>query len=271
MRTVVGLFETRDQARQAVSALRNAGFMADDISVVMRDRSEAQQMAQDVGAGDATAAGVVGGGLLGGLAGLLVGIGALAIPGIGPLIAAGPLAATLAGGAIGAVTGGLLGALVDAGVPEDEARYYQSGVERGGILLSVRVPDNREREARQILQQSGMQNMDYHRGLWEQNPNYEYDPYKEENADKTLGGSLAGGVAGAAIGTAVAGPIGTVVGGAIGGATGAAAGAAADTAEKQAARQGDSAPDKTVSGSLAGGATGAAIGTAVAGPIGTVV
>ncbi|MCW5852468.1 MAG: hypothetical protein KIT87_20505, partial [Anaerolineae bacterium] len=170
MSTVVGLFETRDQAQQAVQALRNAGIPQDDISLVMRDRREAQATAADIGAGSATAAGLAGGAVLGGLAGWLVGIGALAIPGIGPIVAAGPLAAALTGGAIGAATGGLLGALVDAGVPEEEARTYQSGIERGASLLSVRAPDGREQQVRDMMNRAGMRDLAYHRNLWDRDP-----------------------------------------------------------------------------------------------------
>ncbi len=270
MATVAGLFENRDQAIRAAEALKTAGLRGEDLSIVMRDRREAADVAEAAGAGDATAAGVVGGGILGGLAGWLVGIGALAIPGIGPIVAAGPLVAALTGGAIGAMTGGLLGALVDAGVPEEEAKVYQTGVERGGILMTVSAPEGREAEVRRIMEANGMRDAAYHRDLLANNPNYEYG--QDAGADKTVGGSLAAGAAGAAIGTAVAGPVGTIVGGAIGGAAGAGAGATMDTAEKrQAGEREPHDADETTKGALAGGTTGAVIGTAVAGPVGTAV
>ena len=157
MATIAGLFENRDQAQRAIEALKEAGFRGEDISVAMRDKGDAKDIAGETGAKNATEAGVVGGGLLGGLAGFLVGIGALAIPGIGPIVAAGPLVATLTGAGVGAATGGLIGALVEAGIPEEEARYYQQGVERGNVLVTVNAPSNRENEARRILQQYGMQ------------------------------------------------------------------------------------------------------------------
>ncbi|HEX8203508.1 MAG TPA: general stress protein, partial [Isosphaeraceae bacterium] len=168
MSTVVGLFESRDQAQRAVEALKQTGLRAEDMSIVMRDRTEAADVAEDVGAGSGSgaAAGAVGGGILGGLGGLLVGVGALAIPGIGPIVAAGPLAAALAGAGLGAATGGLLGALTDAGVPEEEAPHYQAGVERGGILLTVNAPDGREDEVRSILSRNGLQDLSYHRSQW---------------------------------------------------------------------------------------------------------
>ncbi len=226
MTTVVGLFENRDRAQRAIEALQRAGFNREDMSIVMRDQREAKALADETGVGGATAAGAVGGGLLGGLGGLLVGLGALAIPGIGPIIAAGPLVAALAGAGVGALTGGLIGALVDAGVPEEEARVYQQGVERGGILLSVNVPNNRESEARRILEQNGMRDAKYHQGLM-QNPNHRYgdtDGDDAQEAATTTGGAVAGGTAGAAIGTAVAGPVGTAVGAAVGGTIGAVTG-----------------------------------------------
>jgi len=248
MGTVVGLFETRDQAQQAVEALTRANFQRENISIVMRDRDEATALADDAGVGGSAAAGAVGGGLLGGIAGLLVGLGALAIPGIGPIIAAGPLVAALTGGAIGAATGGLLGALVDAGVPEEEARVYQTGVERGGILVSVNAPNNREAEARSILQQNGMRDANYHRNLL-QNNNFKYDTRRTDMAkdnkstpDKTVGGTLAGGAAGAAAGMAVGGPVGAAAGAVIGGAAGAAAGSKADYDESYFRNEYNSAP-----------------------------
>jgi len=175
MSTVVGLFETRDQAQRAVEALKQAGFRAEDISVVLRDQGETVALSEAPVEGSGAAAGPVGGGILGGLGGLLVGIGALAIPGIGPIIAAGPLAATLAGMGIGAATGGVLGTLVGAGVPEEEAEHYQTGIERGGILLTVHAPDGREAEVRSILGRNGMQDLGYHRSRWESDPNFRYD------------------------------------------------------------------------------------------------
>ena len=112
--------------------------MADDISILARDRDTAGQLADDTGteAAAGAATGALAGGLLGGVAGWLVGIGALAIPGVGPIIAAGPIAAALGGAALGAAGGGIIGALTGAGVPEDEARYYDEEFRRGGIVVT---------------------------------------------------------------------------------------------------------------------------------------
>ncbi len=257
MGTVVGLFETRDQAVGAVDALKKAGFAADDMSILMRDSGQAADVAVDAGitdsTGDAAATGALGGGLLGGLAGLVLGAGALAIPGIGPIIAAGPIAAMLTGGALGAATGGIIGALTEAGIPEDEATHYQSGVERGGILLSVKAPDGREAEARDVLKRGGLHDLKHHRSKWEKDPKYRYDieahpdlsqttKAKTKKGDTamatektdlkgtagTAGGGTAGALAGAGIGAVVGGPVGAAVGAGIGAVTGAAAGATVD-------------------------------------------
>jgi stress response protein YsnF/uncharacterized membrane protein len=243
MSNVVGLFETREQAQRAVEALKASGYRAEDLSIVMRDPDRAADVAEDtdVDVTSGAAAGVVGGSILGGLGGLLVGIGALAIPGLGPIVAAGPLAATLAGGALGAATGGILGALLDAGLSRDEAEHYQTGVERGGILLMVNAPEGREAEVRSILRRCGLKDLDYHRGRWESDPNFTYDinrsedmtTHRTEDRDKAqvdakAGGAAAGGVAGAAIGAAAGGPVGAGIGAVAGAAAGGLAGAAAD-------------------------------------------
>jgi len=152
----VALFDDRDDAQDAINALRDAGFDASVISVIARDRDVQGRLAEDTGteAGAAAATGAVAGGVLGGLAGWLVGIGALAIPGVGPIVAAGPLAAAIGGMAIGAAGGGIIGALTGAGVPEDEARYYDEGFKRGGILVTVRAP-GRYGEAMSMMREYG--------------------------------------------------------------------------------------------------------------------
>jgi len=177
MGTVVGLCETRDQASRAVEELRAAGLRDEEISLVMRDRRQAEGLADDVDldSENATAAGAVGGGILGALAGLALGAGAIALPGIGPILAMGPIVAGVTGVAIGVTTGGLIGTLIDWGVPEHEAAHYHSGVERGGILLAARVPDDREAEARAALARAGVSGVEEHRRRWEGDPSYRYE------------------------------------------------------------------------------------------------
>ena len=158
--TALGVFDDRDDAQDAINALRDAGFDPSQISVLARDRNTANGLAEDTGseAGTGAATGAIAGGLLGGVAGWLIGIGALAIPGVGPIIAAGPLAAALGGAAIGAAGGGIIGALTGAGVPEDEARYYDEEFRRGGIVVSVTAP-GRYGEASSILHEYGARDM----------------------------------------------------------------------------------------------------------------
>ncbi|MGA7732078.1 MAG: general stress protein, partial [Chloroflexia bacterium] len=226
MGTVVGLFDNTTQAQNAVQQLRNSGINVNDIGVAMRsvDTTGTTEVVDTGVSGAAT--GAMTGGALGGLAGLLVGIGALTIPGIGPVVAAGPLgtalATTLVGAGIGAATGGIIGALVDAGVPEEEARLYSTGVERGGVLVTARVPDGQEQMALSILNDNGARDIRGDSANYS-DPNWRYGRSDgksggghDEGVGSEMGGGLAGAAAGAAIGTAVAGPLGTGVGAVIG-------------------------------------------------------
>src|SRR5215204_3045931 len=133
---VIGVFRDREQARDAIQALKEAGFASDDISVLLPDSGETRALAEDTGthAGTGAATGALTGGLLGGLTGWLLGIGALAIPGVGPFVAAGAIATALTGAAVGAGMGAVAGALVGMGVPEEEASYYESEVKGGRSL-----------------------------------------------------------------------------------------------------------------------------------------
>jgi uncharacterized protein (TIGR02271 family) len=152
----VGVFHEREDARQAIEALKDAGFAPDSISILSPDKQATQSMAEETGthAGSGAATGAVAGGILGGLGGWLVGIGALAIPGIGPFIAAGAFATALGGAAIGAGVGAIAGALVGMGVPKEEAEYYEGEVKSGRTLVTVRA-DGRYDEAQRILRQHG--------------------------------------------------------------------------------------------------------------------
>jgi uncharacterized protein (TIGR02271 family) len=154
--TVVGVFHDRDDAREAIEALKDDGFAADSISILSPDKDETREMAEDTGAhaGSGAATGLVAGGVVGGLAGWLVGIGALAIPGVGPLIAAGAFATALGGAAIGAGVGAIAGALVGMGVPKEEADYYEDEVRSGRTLVTVRA-EGRYDQAQRILRDHG--------------------------------------------------------------------------------------------------------------------
>ena len=141
--TVAGVFNDQSDAQQALNALKAAGFSPDQVSVVAKDTSETKTMVEssDMGGAETSGigAGALMGGLFGGAAGWLVGIGALAIPGIGPIVAAGALATTLGGAAIGAAAGGLIGALVGAGIPEEDARGYETHIREGRILITAQA------------------------------------------------------------------------------------------------------------------------------------
>src|SRR5436305_7537243 len=134
-----GLYKSRAQAESAVDALRQAGFRSDDISVLMPDQQSSHEFAHEKNtkAPEGTTTGVISGGAIGGTLGLLAGIGALAIPGLGPFIAAGPIMGTLGGLGAGGAIGGIVGALVGMGIPEYEAKRYEGRVKEGSILASV--------------------------------------------------------------------------------------------------------------------------------------
>jgi hypothetical protein len=151
--TIVGLFRNQADAERAIQNLKASAFADDQIGVLMQDPRAGRQLAEDTGTqvGEGAKAGAIGGGLFGGLVGLL---GAIAIPGIGPLVAGGVLASTLAGAGIGAAAGGLVGALVGMGLPEEEARYYEAGLKQGAVLLTVDA-DGRREEAEAILANAG--------------------------------------------------------------------------------------------------------------------
>src|SRR5579859_2322831 len=136
---VFGIYPSTIQAERAVDRILAAGFSNNDISVLLPDSQSSKEFAHEKNtkAPEGTAAGVTTGGVVGGTLGLLAGIGALAIPGLGPFIAAGPIMASLAGLGVGGAVGGLIGALVGMGIPEYEAKRYEGRVKNGGVLLSV--------------------------------------------------------------------------------------------------------------------------------------
>lgn len=161
--TISRLFDNYTSASQAVSDLRIAGIVDDDISVVSnnsdnwfnkgtvdRDRDGTDDRAEGAGKGAGIGAGV------GGAAGLLAGLGLMAIPGLGPVVAAGWLAATALGAAAGATAGGIIGALTQAGVSEEDAHVYAEGVRRGGTLVTVRVPEADRAKTEAILDRSAV-------------------------------------------------------------------------------------------------------------------
>jgi len=138
------------------------GFAQQDISVLLPDNQSSKEFAHEKNtkAPEGTAAGVTAGGVVGGTLGLLAGIGALAIPGVGPIIAAGPIMGALAGLGVGGAVGGLVGALVGMGIPEYEAKRYEGRIKDGGVLLSVHCDTSAEIDsAKEILKHSGAEDI----------------------------------------------------------------------------------------------------------------
>lgn len=155
---VYGTFEDRDKVEKAVDRLRKEGFRSDDISVVFPDRELSKEFAieKNTKAPEGALAGGGTGLVLGGALGWLAGVGMIAIPGIGPLLAAGPIVAAIAGAGVGSAVGGIAGALIGLGVPELEAKRYEEEVKRGRILVSVRCDSvGQARAARTLLEDFG--------------------------------------------------------------------------------------------------------------------
>src|SRR3984893_91213 len=159
---VFGIYHTRNQAEQSVDRLLASGYTNDDISVLLPDNEGSKDFAHEKStkAPEGTTAGVTTGGIIGGTLGLLAGIGVLAIPGVGPFIAAGPIMGALAGLGVGGAVGGLIGALVGMGIPEYEAKRYEGHIKAGGILLSVHC-DTSEKitRAKDLLKHTGAQDI----------------------------------------------------------------------------------------------------------------
>jgi hypothetical protein len=157
-RSVLCLVDTEAQADTIVAKLGTSGFSDNDISVLFPDKGSTRDFAHKKATKvpEGVTVGASTGGVVGGTIGLLAGIGALAIPGLGPFIAAGPIMAALSGGALGALGGGLTGALVGLGIPEYEAKRYEGKVKEGGILISVHSDSNDEtKKAKDIFKESG--------------------------------------------------------------------------------------------------------------------
>lgn len=159
---VFGIYKNSAQAERAVDRIIAAGYSNNDISVLLPDSRSSKEFAHEKNtkAPEGTAAGVTTGGIIGGTLGLLAGIGTLAIPGIGPFIAAGPIMASLAGLGVGGAVGGLIGALVGMGIPEYEAKRYEGRVKDGGVLLSVHCDTSAEiSRAKDLLKETGAEDI----------------------------------------------------------------------------------------------------------------
>jgi hypothetical protein len=160
--SVLGIYYNREDVERGTDVLVHAGFMPASISVLLPETLGGSSLTTEKAtkAPEGVAAGATSGAVLGGALGLLVGIGALAIPGLGPFIAAGPIMATLAGMGVGGTIGGLTGALVGLGIPEYEAKAYEKRLQKGGILLSVHCDTNDEvTRAKDLLKGTGAEDI----------------------------------------------------------------------------------------------------------------
>lgn len=161
-KAIFGIYKSKIAAEDGVSALKNNGFRMSDISVLLPKESGSQEFVHTKGskAPEGASAGAGTGAVLGGVFGLLVGAGALAIPGFGPFIAAGPIMAALAGIGVGGTVGILGGALVGYGIPEYEAKRYEGRIKEGGVLLSVHVDDSDwATKAKRTLESTGAEDI----------------------------------------------------------------------------------------------------------------
>jgi hypothetical protein len=190
------MYEQLEVARHVVDDLVRAGFGRENISLIAADRENVYSpyVGRDIDGngvviGDevrrtepdsseiAEGAGI--GALIGGLGGLLVGLGTLAIPGIGPIIVAGPILAAITGAGLGALTGGLVGALMELGIPDEQANIYAEAVRRGYHMVAVQTPESRVDQARLIMDRAGLVNLEQHTGEWRASGWNRFDPAGE--------------------------------------------------------------------------------------------
>jgi len=175
--TVSALYDNATDAHATVRDLVDDGVRRDNISLVASDAAGeyVDYHGEDFPADD-TVGGAAAGAIVGGIGGLLVGLAALAIPGIGPIVAAGPIAAALTGAGIGALTGGLLGALIDLGVDEDSAEYYAEGIRRGGTLVTVHVDEGIAERVADIMERHDPVDLERRVSYWREQGWTGYDP-----------------------------------------------------------------------------------------------
>jgi len=187
MKTVVGTYDNIQTAYAVANDLISAGYSRHDISVIASDAKNEYSPYVDtttVDTGDDVAKGAGIGAAIGGLGGLLVGLGALAIPGVGPVIAAGPLLAALTGAGVGAVTGGIVGALVDLGIPDEDAHIYSEGLRRGHVLVIAQVPDANANAVTRAMERPGLVDIRRQADSWRTSGWKNFDP----NLEPTLPG-----------------------------------------------------------------------------------
>src|SRR5688572_1888313 len=169
-KTVIGLMDNIGEAQNVVNDLVASGIERDDIGFMANEKQATSTRPKSDDGADATSGALAGAGTgaaIGGVAGLALSLAPLAIPGIGPILAAGPIAAALTGAGIGALAGGLIGGLTKLGVPEEDAHYYAEGVRRGGILVTVAADDDQEADqAVAILKRHGAVDVEERASEW---------------------------------------------------------------------------------------------------------
>jgi hypothetical protein len=161
-KSVFGIYLTRSDVGSAVTAFKNAGFSTSDISVLLPETAGSKELVTDnsTKAPEGAAVGVGSGAAVGGALGWLVGVGALAIPGIGPVVAVGPLVSVLAGIGVGGALGGFAGCLIGVGIPENEAKRYEGRLKKGGILVAIHCETSTEiKRANGIMEVTGAEDI----------------------------------------------------------------------------------------------------------------
>jgi uncharacterized membrane protein len=190
-KTVVGSFDGYESAQKVAQILKDNGFRDEEISVVASNVAGAHrphELASDAEAPSNTATGAVTGGLLGGAVGLVANLAAVAVPGLGAIVAAGPLVVALTGAGAGAVAGGLIGALTGEGIPEEHASYYAEAVRRGGAIVTVRADEARADRAAEFMLMNGGIDIDERAARWRDTGWNGFDgsarPYTVEEAEQ---------------------------------------------------------------------------------------
>ncbi|WP_192259086.1 general stress protein [Mesorhizobium caraganae] len=187
MKTVTGLFDNYDDASDAVGELEASGVPHADISIVANNSDDWYEDGDTSKAAEDATGGAGVGAVIGGAGGLLAGLGLMAIPGVGPVVAAGWLAATavgaVGGAVVGGAAGGIVGALTDSGVSEKDAHVYAEGVRRGGTMVTARVSDELAGEAERILGQANSVNLEDRRGAYEAGGWTGFDPKADPYTD----------------------------------------------------------------------------------------
>ncbi|MBC8016676.1 MAG: hypothetical protein H7X79_13195 [Sporomusaceae bacterium] len=156
--TIIGVFKSRPNAEQAVNSLRQQGFTNEEINIISKNQQQKQNQQQGTTFDDNIADGTLTGSTLGGIGGLLLGAGALLIPGVGPILAVGPITGAIGG----AIAGGIAGGLIDWGIPAEESQRYQQEVVQGSILAIIRTDSAKVNSVAQILRQNGANEVKNH-------------------------------------------------------------------------------------------------------------